>query len=60
MTREEGFFKKLNSYSYRMYFPPFSIALKKERKERKKEERKSTLLSVITGTSQPLSSPGAG
>ena len=24
------------------------------------EERKSTLLSVITGTSQPLSSPGAG
>ena len=28
-----------------------------EKKERK--ERKSTLLSVITGTKQPLSSPGA-
>lgn len=27
MTREEGFFKKLNSYSFHMYFPPFSIAL---------------------------------
>ena len=27
MTREEGFFKKLNNYSFHMYFPPFSIAL---------------------------------
>ena len=26
----------------------------------RRKERKSTLLSVITGTSQPLSSPGAG